>query len=109
MAYPSTFRGVIAVFFCIIIKPYGIPFQNGQVSSQIMSSSLTPSLFQNGQVSSQIVSNFEDAPAGDGPLMVLLDIPAGGKYYLHSEATVASVKEIIESYKGGALTLSQLQ
>jgi len=63
----------------------------------------------NGGVSSQIVTSFEDAPSGDGPMMILLDIPAGGKYYIHSEASVSAVKEIIDSYKAGSITLSQLQ
>ena len=67
-----------------------------------------PNSPQNGAVSKQIIGSIENAPSGDGPMMILLDIPAGGKYYVHWEVTVAAVKHLIDSHKAGSLTMSQL-
>ena len=66
--------------------------------------------FQSGKVTSSVIEAMEGSIPADKPLLVLLDIPEGGKYSIVEADTLSPdlVDKVIEDYSAGKLTMKQL-
>ena len=68
------------------------------------------SYLQGGKVTSSVIEAMEGSIPADKPLLVLLDIPEGGKYSIVEADTLSPdlVDKVIEDYSAGKLTMKQL-
>jgi hypothetical protein len=64
----------------------------------------------NGKVTSSVVEAMEGTIPADKPLLVVLDIPEGGKYSVvdNENPTPDMIDTVLEDYKAGKLTMKQL-
>lgn len=64
----------------------------------------------NGKVTSSVIEAMEGTVPADKPLLVVLDIPEGGKYSIveSDNPTPDMVDKVIEDYKAGNLSMKQL-